>query len=234
MVHGLPDVPSTASGHDILDDAILAHLGRELRGLYRNPGQDRLPRDLARLLRRVAQVIRAHTEPIDPAFRDGIVASLPILRAFAISLTRKIDQAEDLVQDTVLKALSKQESFETGTNLQAWLITILRNGFLTAYRRSRREVADEDGSHAAKLICVPDQEDRIVVQDLAAALARLPTEQRTAILLVGAEGLPYEEAAQALGCAVGTLKSRVNRARNRLAELMGLAGEDGIGGSRRA
>jgi RNA polymerase sigma-70 factor (ECF subfamily) len=111
---------------------------------------------------------------------------------------------------------------------------LLRNAFLTAYRRSRREVADADGSHAAKLICVPDQEDRIVVQDLAAALAQLPQEQREALLLVGTEGLPYEEAAQALGCAVGTIKSRVNRARNRLAELMGLAGEDGIGGSRHA
>jgi RNA polymerase sigma-70 factor (ECF subfamily) len=228
MTHGLPNLPLRAPRIGALDEAILSHLGRELRGLYGNPGQDRLPRDLARLLRRVAQVIRAHTEPLDPAFRDGIVNSIPVLRAFAISLTRNVDQAEDLVQDTVLKALSKQESFEPGTNLQAWLLTILRNAFLTAYRRSRREVADEDGSHAAKLICVPDQEDRIVMQELGAALARLPAEQRDAVLLVGAEGLPYAEAAQALGCALGTLKSRVNRARNRLAELMGLSGADGI------
>jgi RNA polymerase sigma-70 factor (ECF subfamily) len=160
--------------------------------------------------------------PIGEAFVDGIVTSLPSLRSFAVSLTRRLDQAEDLVQETVLRAISKQELFQPGTNLQAWLFAILRNLFCSACRRSKREVEDADESYAAMLISIPDHEDRVMLNDLAAALAKLPEGQRKAILLVGAEGMSYEAAAQALGCAIGTIQSRVNRARNRLAELMGL------------
>ncbi|WP_338105479.1 sigma-70 family RNA polymerase sigma factor [Microvirga tunisiensis] len=149
------------------------------------------------------------------------MTSLSSLRSFAISLTRSVDQAEDLVQETVLRAISKQEKFEPDTNLQAWLFAILRNLFCSVCRKTKREVEDPDGSYAATLIAIPDHEDRIMVKDLAAALAKLPEGQRKAVLLVGAEGMSYEAAAQALGCAVGTIQSRVNRARNRLAELMG-------------
>jgi RNA polymerase sigma-70 factor, ECF subfamily len=125
-------------------------------------------------------------------------------------------------QETVLRAISKQEQFVAGTNLQAWLFTILRNQFCSEHRKSLREVEDEDGSYAATMIAIPDHEDRTMLKALAAALAKLPEGQRKAIMLVGAEGMSYEAAAQALGCAVGTIQSRVNRARNRLAELMGL------------
>ncbi|MFC1458078.1 sigma-70 family RNA polymerase sigma factor [Microvirga arabica] len=180
------------------------------------------PSTLARFLERRAQAVYAAPKPIDQAFAHGLVTNLPSLRSFAISLTRNVDQAEDLVQETVLRAISKQEKFQPGTNLQAWLFTILRNLFCSACRRTKREVADADGSYAAALISVPDHEGRMVVKDLAAALAKLPEGQRNAIMLVGAEGMSYEAAAQALGCAVGTIQSRVNRARNRLAELMGL------------
>lgn len=234
MTQSIPDVHFHPAENRYLSAAIQAHLGRELRALYGDPATERLPQSLARLVERVSQVIRARTEPVDQAFVDGIMGSLSSLRAFAVSLTHDIHRAEDLVQDTVLKAISKQGSFEAGTNLQAWLFTILRNQFFSAHRKTRREVEDVDGSHAATMISIPDQEDRIVVQDLQAALARLPQEQREAILLVGAEGMAYEEAAEALGVKVGTIKSRVNRARTRLAELMGLAGEDGIAGSRSA
>ena len=141
-------------------------------------------------------------------------------------------EPSDLVQETVLRAISKHEKFEAGTNLAAWLMTILRNLYYSGRRRTRREVEDADGVHAATMISIPDQEDAIIVQDLHAALAKLPRVQRDAIMLVGAEGMAYEEAAAALGVNVGTLKSRVNRARNRLAELMGLTGGDGVGGSR--
>ena len=130
----------------------------------------------------------------------------------------------------MLKALSKRESFQEGTNLRAWLFTILRNNFFSTHRKKGREVEDAEGAHAATMITIPDQHDKLVHQDLQAALARLSPDQRDVIILVGAEGMSYDEAAAALGCAVGTVKSRVNRARNRLAELMGLAGEDGIGG----
>jgi RNA polymerase sigma-70 factor (ECF subfamily) len=204
-----------------LNGSVQAHLGQHLRIWYGDPAGDKLPK-LAQLPDRVAQVIRARTELIDQAFLDGILTSVTSLRAFAISLTQDAEKAEDLVQETVLRAISKQEQFVAGTNLQAWLFTILRNLFCSARRRTKREVEDADGSYAATLISIPDHEDRIMLKDLAAALAKLPEGQREAIMLVGAEGMSYEAAAQALGCAVGTIQSRVNRARNRLAELMGL------------
>jgi RNA polymerase sigma-70 factor (ECF subfamily) len=163
---------------------------------------------------------------VNQAFIDGIMASLSSLRAYAISLSKNRESAEDLVQDTVLRAISKQEKFEEGTNLQAWLFTILRNSFLSARRKSQREVEDTDGSLAAELITIPEQEDKIVFQDLQAALAKLPPDQREAILLVGMEGMSYEDTAAAVGCAVGTIKSRVNRARTRLAELLHLEADE--------
>jgi RNA polymerase sigma-70 factor (ECF subfamily) len=215
-----------------LDAAVQSHLGTQLQVLYGDPVESKMPRRLAQLAARVTQVIRAHTEPVDQAFVDGIMASLKPLRAFAISLTRNAHQAEDLVQETVLKAISKQDKFEADTNLQAWLFTILRNLFFSGHRKTQREVEDADGAHAATLVTIPDQEDRITVQDLEAALAKLPREQREAILLIGAEGMAYEEAAEALGVKVGTIKSRVNRARTRLSELMGLSGGDGIAADR--
>jgi RNA polymerase sigma-70 factor (ECF subfamily) len=211
-----------------LDSSIKAHLGQQLQVLYGNPAETKLPHSLARLLNRLVQVIRARTDPVDQTFVDGVLASVTSLRAFAISLTRDANQAEDLVQETVLRAISKHDNFETGTNLQAWMFTILRNQFFSEHRKSLREVEDGDGSYAATMISIPDQEDRIMIHDLENALHKLPKTQREAILLVGADGLSYEEAAQALGCAVGTVKSRVNRARNCLAEVMRLAGGDGI------
>jgi len=214
-----------------LDEAIQAHLGGQLRALYGDPVEDKLPRRLAGLLDRVAEVIRLHTGQVDRGFLDGIMAALPKLRAYAIALTRNIDQAEDLVQGTVLKAISKQDRFEAGTNLEAWLFTILRNSFFSFHRSTRRDVEDPDGFYAAAMIEIPDQEDKLVIQDLEVALAKLPQEQREAILLVGMEGMPYEDAAQALGCAVGTIKSRVHRARTKLAELLHLDADD-LGGGR--
>lgn len=204
------------------DISIQGDLGHQLRASYVNPAKGKPSSKLAQLLDRRAQVAQADLKPNDQAFVDGVVANLPSLRSFAISLTRSVDQAEDLVQETVLRAIRKQEKFEPGTNLQAWLFTILRNLFCSICRRTKREVEDADGSYAATLISVPDHEDRLMVKALAEALAKLPDGQRNAMLLVAVEGMSYEAAAQALDCAVGTIQSRVNRARNRLAELMGL------------
>jgi RNA polymerase sigma-70 factor, ECF subfamily len=207
--------------------SIQVHLGQQLRAWYGNPAEDNLPYSLARLLDRVTEVVRARTEPIDQSFADEILASVPSLRGFAVSLTRDLNQAEDLVQETVLRALSKQQQFQSGTCLQAWLFTILRNHFFSAHRRSMREEGDADGSYAGMMTSVADQEDKVMIQDVAAALDKLPPGQREAIVLVGVDGLSYEEAAQALGCAVGTVKSRVNRARTRLAGLMGFDPREG-------
>jgi len=157
---------------------------------------------------------------IDIDLRDSMLKATPNLRAFAISLTNNVDRADDLVQETLMRAIANIDRFQPGTNMQAWLFTILRNLFHSEYRKRRREVEDADGKYAASLSVQPDQMPHLDFEDLQKALARLPHDQREALLLVGASGFSYEEAAEICGCAVGTIKSRVNRARNRLAELM--------------
>jgi RNA polymerase sigma-70 factor, ECF subfamily len=153
--------------------------------------------------------------------REALLGAVPSLRAFAISLSGDVDRADDLVQDTLVRALANVHRFEPGTNLNAWLFTILRNLFHSEYRKRRREVEDADGSYAATLRTAPDQHAHLDFEDLRAALAKLPQDQRReALLLVGAQGFAYDDAAAICGCAVGTIKSRVNRARRRLAELM--------------
>jgi RNA polymerase sigma-70 factor (ECF subfamily) len=160
---------------------------------------------------------------IDPSLRDAMLRATPNLRAFAISLTSNIDRADDLVQETLMRAIANITRFQPGTNMQAWLFTILRNLFHSEYRKRRREVEDADGKYAATLAVQPHQGVHLDFEDLQKALARLPHDQREALLLVGASGFSYEQAAEICGCAVGTIKSRVNRARTRLAELMHLA-----------
>ncbi len=152
--------------------------------------------------------------------RDELILHLGPLRAFAISLVRNDHAADDLVQDTILKAWSKFDKFEQGTNLRAWLFTILRNSFYSDLRKHRREVPDVDGIYAARLSQMPDHDGRLAMRDFNHAFQQLMVEQREALTLVGALGFSYEEAAGTIGCAVGTVKSRVNRARRRLAELL--------------
>jgi RNA polymerase sigma-70 factor (ECF subfamily) len=163
------------------------------------------------------------------SIKDGLVEALPRLRAFAISLAHDVNFADDLVQETILRAWNAADRFEPGTNLNAWLFTILRNQFLTAKRNGSREVEDADGNHAARLTTPPAQTDRLDFEDLRAALARLPDAQREAVLLIGASGFSYEEAAEIMGVAVGTVKSRVNRARVSLAALLSTGGAEDIG-----
>ena len=155
--------------------------------------------------------------------RDGLVDHLPALRAFALSLTRDGASADDLVQDTIVKAWTNIEKFQPGTNLRAWLFTILRNTFYSARRKTRREVSDSDGIHAARQATRPEHDGRLAMNDFKAALLQLPDEQREALILVGGSGFSYEEAAAMTGVAVGTVKSRANRGRRRLAELLHMA-----------
>jgi RNA polymerase sigma-70 factor (ECF subfamily) len=159
------------------------------------------------------------------SWRDEVVAMIPALRAFAWSVSRNGSDADDLVQDTLIKAWTHRDKFEPGTNLRAWLFTILRNTYYTAVVRRRREVRDEDGIHARKLTAPPAQEWGLAMQSLQQALDQLPQEHREALILVGAAGLSYEEAAEICGCALGTIKSRVNRARNRLLKIMEESGD---------
>src|SRR5215207_5927345 len=167
-----------------------------------------------------------------PSIRSGLLAAIPSLRAFAIALTNDVSRADDLVQETILRAWQNHERFEPGSNLSAWLFTILRNLFYSHLRRMKREVADSDGSYAAQLRTAPDQEASVIVKDMWRALGELPPDQREALLLVGAEGMSYDEAARICGVAVGTIKSRVNRARRRLAEHLGIDDAQEIGPDR--
>jgi RNA polymerase sigma-70 factor (ECF subfamily) len=166
---------------------------------------------------------------LDPSVRDAVLAAVPSLRAFAISLSGNVDRADDLVQETMLRALANIHSFQPGTNMSAWLFTILRNLFRSEYRKRRREVEDTDGSYADSLKSHPEQVGRVEFEEFRVALGKLPPDQREALILVGASGFSYEEAAEICGCAVGTIKSRVNRARGRLAELMQIEGADDFG-----
>lgn len=155
-----------------------------------------------------------------PSWRDEVVGLIPALRAFAWSLSHNGSDADDLVQDTLIKAWTHRDKFQPGTNLRAWLFTILRNTYYTNVVRRRREVRDETGQYAATLHSAPTQEWTVAMRALQAALQQLPAEHREALILVGAAGLSYEEAAEICGCALGTIKSRVNRARARLLKLM--------------
>ncbi|HZS65013.1 MAG TPA: sigma-70 family RNA polymerase sigma factor [Xanthobacteraceae bacterium] len=169
---------------------------------------------------------------LDASVREAVLAAIPSLRAFAISLCGNVDRADDLVQETLLRALANIDSFQPGTNMSAWLFTILRNHFRSEYRKRRREVEDTDGSYAETLKSHPEQEGRVGFGEFRTALAKLPQDQREALVLVGASGFSYEEAASICGCAVGTIKSRVNRARTRLAELMSIESVDEFGPDR--
>jgi RNA polymerase sigma-70 factor (ECF subfamily) len=163
------------------------------------------------------------------ALRDELLAAIPPLRAFAVSLTADTDRADDLVQETLVKAWSNLNSFTPGTNMRAWLFTILRNTFYSNHRKQRREVHDVEGEHAARLATHPSQNGHMDLADFRQALARLPDDQREALILIGASGFSYEEAAEICGCAIGTVKSRVNRARNKLVEIMSIPSADVFG-----
>lgn len=156
----------------------------------------------------------------DAEWRSDVVAMIPALRAFAWSLSHNGSDADDLVQDTLIKAWTNRDKFEPGTNLRAWLFTILRNTYYTQVIRRRREVRDETGEYANNVRTPPTQDWSVAMRALQAALAQLPDEHREALILVGAAGLSYEEAAEICGCALGTIKSRVNRARARLLKIM--------------
>jgi RNA polymerase sigma-70 factor (ECF subfamily) len=158
-------------------------------------------------------------------FGDELIAAMPSLRAFAITLCRNGTTANDLVQETLLKAWDHQSSFQAGTNFKAWLFRILRNTYFSQYRRSRREFCD-DGTIAALKSVKPNQPSHLDMLEFSAALSKLPVDQREALILVGAEGYSYEETAEITGCAVGTVKSRVNRARVRLTQALEINQKD--------
>ena len=168
--------------------------------------------------------------PSSTAFEQGLISSIPNLRAFANSLCGNAATADDLVQDTLVKAWNNAESFQEGSNLRAWLFTILRNTFFSDLRKKSREVEDVDGTMAERLSVLPSQNSHMDLLDFRHAFDQLSDDQKEVLVLVGAEGFSYEEAAEICGCAVGTVKSRVNRARSALAKRLGF--EDAAGDER--
>lgn len=218
--------PGGGDARPNLSANIRSHLGDHLRTVYDRLATDEQPSRFAELIEQLETALRVRGEQVEPEFRNGLLAAVPSLRAFALSLTSNPARSDDLVQDTLLKGWQHRARFQPGTNLNAWLFTILRNIFYSDHRKRVREVEDQDGSYAARLATAPHQGDRLDVEDLQTALAKLPPDQREALVLVGAEGVSYEEAAAIMGCKVGTVKSRVSRARGRLAELLGYDEED--------
>ena len=150
-----------------------------------------------------------------PAFHDLVIAILPKLRVQALALTRNRASAEDLVQDAVCNALSASNSFIPGTNFAAWMHRILRNRFISNLRK-RRDTTDIDDVPASMFATEAAHEDRLALKELGAAMTRLPADQREALVMVVIHGMSYEDLAEATGCAVGTAKSRVFRARRQL------------------
>src|SRR5271157_2417143 len=148
--------------------------------------------------------------------REELVKWIPNLRAFALSLTQRAQHSDDLVQDTLLKALSNLDKFQMGTNLRAWLFTILRNSFYNDIRYKKyHHTASLEDVDPAYLELRATQEKYLEFQDVLAGLSRLAPEQREAMILIAAEGLSYEEAAAVCNCPIGTVKSRLSRARQR-------------------
>jgi RNA polymerase sigma-70 factor (ECF subfamily) len=161
---------------------------------------------------------------VSASFKQQLVEAIPMLRGFARSLSGNHDRADDLVQETLAKAIANRDKYKMGTNLHAWLVTILRNQYYSEGRRRWREISDAEGTHAARLAEQPVHAARLEMREFMAALQALPADQREALVLIGASGLSYEEAAEVLGTRVGTVKSRVSRARSRLEAM--LAGEE--------
>jgi RNA polymerase sigma factor (sigma-70 family) len=167
--------------------------------------------------------IESRPEPVplpDDEFKEHLAQVIPHLRAFGRSLSGSRDMADDLVQETLLKAWAARKRFQAGTNMRAWTFIILRNLFLSQMRRARFK-GEWDDVTAAKILAAPASQDRHVeLGDMQRALLHLPQPQREALILVGAGGFAYEEAAEICGCAVGTIKSRVARGRVALEALM--------------
>jgi RNA polymerase sigma-70 factor, ECF subfamily len=159
---------------------------------------------------------------LDHSTRAAMLDAMPNLRRYARSLCRDADKAEDLTQETLLRAFVNIDKFRAGSSMVAWLISILRNQHYTAYRKQVREVEDIDGTYADTLVSQPDQIARVEYEELRAALAELPKHMREALLLVTVDDLSYEQAARICGCSVGTVKSRVHRARAQLAAMLSL------------
>lgn len=209
-----------------LDPKVLDTIGRALKARYDDCVRAPLPEkilDLLARLKRGEEAEEGQEKPrVSASFRDGLLAETLNLRVFALSLSGSVSMADDLVQETLLRAWSKSDKFQPGTNLHAWLFTILRNIYYSNYRKRAHELQDSDGVYAQRLLVLGDQESHLDLEDFRKALAGLPAEQREVLILVGANGLSYQQAAMICDVEIGTIKSRLSRARSKLVEILQL------------
>lgn len=180
-------------------------------------------------------IIRTAPESVIPptnALHQDIMIYLPKLRGFALMLTRDRALADDLVQEAIMRALSHAHQFEPGTNFKAWITTILRNSYFNEIRRRRRFSESALDAACPESVISGGQEERLDLRDFERAFKRLAASQREALLLIGASGFSYEDAAGVAGCSVGTMKSRVSRARVQLRKMLDDGSEGGIPGGK--
>ncbi|AYO86678.1 sigma-70 family RNA polymerase sigma factor [Methylobacterium brachiatum] len=204
---------------------VRAHLGVQLQAYFSLPPREDMPEGLSQLVRRIENALAAGEGVTAAEFRDDLMDAIPALRTFAFSLSGDANRSDDLVQETLVKAWANQHRFQPGSNMIAWLFTILRNQFYSEIRKRKRAIEDADGAIASRMTVPAAQEHSADLRTMQVHLAKLPTGQREAIMLVAAQGMTYEAAAEVLGCQVGTVKSRVSRARAVLLEQLGMQDE---------
>ncbi len=208
-----------------LPDSVQYHLGHLLAATYAQDNVEPTIADrFAELLRLLDGAFGRAQDGREKAFQASLLAMVPNLQRFARSLLRSHVGADDLLQNTLLRAWRSRASFAPGTNLEAWLFTIMRNQFYNEHRKRGREVQDEDGAQAERMVSLPEQGGHLDLSDVQAALDRLAPPMRQALVLVAIENLTYEETAAVMHCRIGTVKSRVWRARTQLAEMLGYTG----------
>ena len=224
-----PETPLEASN---LPWAVRKHLGRLLAQAYADDPPPRGDPDrFADLLDRLEQALAARSGQDESEFRSAFLEMIPRLRRFAMSLTKDAVLAEDLVQDTLMRGWRSRSRFAAGTNLGAWLFTIMRNAFYSLHRKQPKAISGSDGI-VESIATIPEQPGKLDLIDAQAALATLPPVMREALVLVAIENLSYEDAARVMRCQIGTVKSRVWRARHQLAQALGYdAGDLGVDGA---
>ena len=208
-----------------LPDSVQYHLGHLLAASYaRDADEPPVADRFAELLTLLDAAFGRAQDSHAKAFQAALLGMVPNLQRFARSLLRSHVGADDLLQNTLLRAWRSRASFAPGTNLEAWLFTIMRNQFYNEHRKRGREVQDEDGAQAERMVSLPEQGGHLDLSDVRAALGRLAPSMRQALVLVAIENLTYEETAAVMNCRIGTVKSRVWRARTQLAEMLGYSG----------
>jgi RNA polymerase sigma-70 factor (ECF subfamily) len=208
-----------------LPDSVQYHLGHLLAATFAQEAVEPALTDrFADLLTLLETAFGRVADGHETEFQASLLAMVPNLQRFARSLLRNHVGADDLLQNTLLRAWRSRASFARGTNLEAWLFTIMRNQFYNENRKRGREVQDEDGAQAERMVSLPEQGGHLDLSDVRAALDRLAPSMRQALVLVAMENLTYEETASVMKCRIGTVKSRVWRARTQLAEMLGYTG----------